>query len=158
MSNGGNDFDSMLSENIYIEIYDMEKEQWLIVCPFTCSITRETSQHFTDFKDHIINGLGHLYVLSYMQENENSWNFSVNDTAINHLQNTSAKSEDFVHNFIKSKNSCALSKEFERIQNELGCSYSGKGMKKPSDVFQDLALKEKQNSSFLEMSMLPTSL
>lgn len=60
-----------------------------------------------------------------------------------------------LHNFIKSKNSCVLSKEVERLQKELGCVYSGKSWTKPSEVFKSEMFKEQQNAAFLEMSMLP---
>lgn len=55
----------MLSENIYIEIFNKEKNEWSILCPFSNAIVSDKTKQYSEFKDHIINGLGMLYILTY---------------------------------------------------------------------------------------------
>jgi hypothetical protein len=58
--------------------------------------------------------------------------------------------------FIKSKNSCIVTKEIERLMVMLGCRFNKK--RPTSEVMREAIFNDSQEASLLEMSVIPSTL
>ena len=111
-----------------------------------------------EFRKYISKDLGALYVLSYMAYAPNSFNFFILDTGIQYAANPDpqggpARQEKSLHDFIRAKNSCILTKEVDRLLETLGCNFNS--TKETSQLVRHLAEKEIQETSLLEISLIP---
>lgn len=97
--------------------------------------------------DHL-ERVGNLYILSYYAYSRNSYNFCLQDQAINYASNPKQ--------FIKSKNSCILTREIERLLDKLGCQFNPQI---PCSLLsKEVILRDQQKASLLEMSFIPTTM